>query len=99
MDYNKKLYILSNQGVYNKTLYIFISGDIGYTCYMSDDVKPWDLLNPNSPRSPEELAAYRLEICKTCPFYRKLSNTCRKCGCFMKLKTTLAHAKCPEGKW
>ena len=80
-------------------------GDIGYTCSMSDDqndqkdVKPWDLLNPNSPRSPEELAAYRLEICKTCPFYRKLSNTCRKCGCFMKLKTTLAHAKCPIDKW
>jgi hypothetical protein len=76
-----------------------MSGDIGYTGIMSDDVKPWDLLNPNSPRSPEELAAYRLEICKTCPFYRKLSNTCRKCGCFMKLKTTLKNAKCPEGKW
>ena len=79
-------------------------GDIGYNLYMSsssesDDVKPWDLLNPNSPRSPEELAAYRLEICKTCPFYRKLSNTCRKCGCFMTLKTTLKNAKCPEGKW
>ena len=79
-------------------------GDIGYTYRMSsssesDDVKPWDLLNPNSPRSPEELAAYRLEICSTCPFYRKLSNTCRKCGCFMKLKTTLANAKCPIGKW
>jgi hypothetical protein len=63
------------------------------------DVKPWDLLNPNSPRSPEELAAYRLEICKGCPWFRKNSQTCRKCGCFMKLKTTLAHAKCPEGKW
>ena len=26
------------------------------------DVKPWDLFN-GSPRSPEELAKYRLEIC------------------------------------
>jgi hypothetical protein len=64
-----------------------------------DDVKPWDLLNPNKPRSSEELAEYRLEICRGCEFYRKLSNTCKKCGCFMKLKTTLEHAKCPIGKW
>lgn len=76
-------------------------GYIGYTGYMSDDqkdVKPWDLFN-GSPRSPEELAIYRLEICKGCEFYRKLSNQCKKCGCFMKLKTTLEHAKCPIGKW
>lgn len=63
------------------------------------DVRPWDLLNPNSPRSPEELAVYRLEICKACPAYRPKTQTCRKCGCFMKLKTTLEHAKCPIGKW
>jgi len=63
-----------------------------------EDVKPWDLIN-GSPRSSEELAEYRLEICKGCEFYRKLSNTCKKCGCFMKLKTTLEHAKCPIGKW
>ena len=62
------------------------------------DVKPWDLFN-GSPRSPEELSAYRLEICKTCPFYRKLSNTCKKCGCFMTLKTTLKNARCPIDKW
>lgn len=67
---------------------------------MSDnkDVKPWDLFN-GSPRSPEELAAYRLEICKTCEFYRARTNQCKKCGCFMKLKTNLEHAKCPIGKW
>lgn len=66
---------------------------------MSDDVKPWDLFNPNKPRSSEELAEYRLKICKECPAYRPASNTCRKCGCFMKLKTTLEHAKCPIGRW
>jgi hypothetical protein len=63
------------------------------------DVKPWDLLNPNSPRSQEELVAYRLEICRGCPFFRKLSQTCKKCGCFMTLKTTLKNAKCPVDKW
>jgi hypothetical protein len=63
------------------------------------DVKPWDLLNPNSPRSPEELAKYRLEICSGCELFRPKSQTCKKCGCFMKLKTSLEHAKCPIGKW
>ena len=64
-----------------------------------DDVKPWDLLNPNKERSPEELAQYRLEICKGCEHFSKLSIRCKKCGCFMKLKTNLKDAKCPIGKW
>ena len=63
------------------------------------DVRPWDLLNPNQPRSGEELAAQRLEICKGCEFFRKGNQTCKKCGCFMKLKTTLEKAKCPIDKW
>lgn len=63
------------------------------------DVKPWDLLNPNQPRTPEDIAAYRLEICKACDFFRPRTQTCRKCGCFMKLKTTLENAKCPLEKW
>jgi hypothetical protein len=66
---------------------------------MSDDVKPWDLLNPNQPRSEEELIAYRLDICKSCEFFRAKTETCRKCGCFMKLKTKLKNANCPIGKW
>lgn len=66
---------------------------------MSDDVKPWDLLNPKQPRSSEELSAYRLEICKGCEWFRHNTQTCRKCGCFMKLKTTLENASCPLEKW
>lgn len=62
------------------------------------DVKPWDLIN-GSPKSPDELAAYRLEICKGCEWFRPKTQTCKKCGCFMKLKTTLEKAKCPIGKW
>ncbi|MGA1048458.1 MAG: DUF6171 family protein [Minisyncoccia bacterium] len=62
------------------------------------DVKPWDLIN-GSPRSTEELHLYRLSICEKCEFYRLRSNTCKKCGCFMTLKTKLEHAKCPIGKW
>lgn len=64
-----------------------------------DDVKPWDLLNPNEPRSPEELSEYRLSICKGCEHFRQVAQTCKKCGCFMKLKTTLEKARCPIGRW
>ena len=65
----------------------------------NQEVKPWDLLNPNKPRSSEELGQYRLEICQSCDLFRPKSQTCKKCGCFMKLKTTLENAKCPIGKW
>ena len=66
---------------------------------MVSDVKPWDLFNPNEPKSPEELSTYRLEICRSCDWFRQKSQTCKKCGCFMKLKTTLENAKCPLEKW
>lgn len=62
------------------------------------DVKPWNLID-GSPRSPEETAEYRLEICKGCDFFRPKTQTCKKCGCFMKMKTQLEKAYCPLGKW
>lgn len=63
------------------------------------EVKPWDLLNPNQPRSTEELHEARLAICKGCEFFKPRSERCGKCGCFMKLKTKLENATCPIGKW
>lgn len=66
---------------------------------MSDDVKPWDMLNPNENRSSEDLVKFRLDICRSCEFFRPKTETCRKCGCFMKLKTKLERANCPIGKW
>ena len=65
---------------------------------MTQDVKPWDLIN-GSPRSEEEVAKSRLEICRTCEYFRPKTETCRKCGCFMKAKTMLLNAKCPIEKW
>ena len=62
------------------------------------EVKPWDLLNPAN-RISEEAAFKRLDICKSCPELIKLTSTCKKCGCFMKLKTHLKYAECPIGKW
>lgn len=66
---------------------------------VSDDVKFSDLFNPNQPRSDEDLMKSRLEICMGCEHLNKRLVKCNKCGCFMKLKTTLKSAKCPIGKW
>jgi hypothetical protein len=66
---------------------------------MSDDVKFTDLFNPNQPRSDKELIEFRLAICNECKHFNKRLVKCNKCGCFMKLKSTLKQAKCPIGKW
>lgn len=65
---------------------------------MSEDSKPWDLFN-GSERSPEEIAESRLKICQACEFFKKNGSRCKKCGCFMQLKTLIAKSKCPIGKW
>jgi len=39
----------------------------------------------------------RLAICSDCVFFTGVR--CTRCGCFMKVKTKLEHASCPEGKW
>lgn len=41
----------------------------------------------------------RLSICKECPFFNKLTTQCDKCGCIMIMKTLIADANCPIGKW
>ncbi len=66
---------------------------------MPDDVKFSDLFDPSMPRSDRELIESRLQICNTCPWFNKRLAKCKKCGCFMRLKTTLQNAKCPIGKW
>ena len=61
-------------------------------------VTPLDLLKRPTMAS-EDIALERLAICKACPELIKLTTQCKKCGCFMKLKTTLQDATCPIGKW
>jgi hypothetical protein len=61
------------------------------------DVEFLDLFKPSMERSEKELVEERMAICQTCPFFT--GKRCRKCGCFMALKTTLRQASCPIGKW
>jgi hypothetical protein len=63
------------------------------------ETRPWDLINPNTKWAAEEIATTRFDICKTCPELIKTTNQCKKCGCFMTVKTKLEQAKCPLGKW
>ena len=46
-----------------------------------------------------EIRKERLDICRQCEHYFKPTGTCKKCGCFMRVKTTLSFTECPIGKW
>lgn len=63
-----------------------------------DNVTPLDLLNV-SAYTTKKIRDQRYEICKSCPELFKPTRTCKKCGCFMAMKTWLKDAKCPINKW
>lgn len=63
------------------------------------EARPWDLLNPNMARSDQDLQLQRLAVCRTCEHFRAATSQCRLCGCIMPLKTRLADATCPDGRW
>lgn len=47
----------------------------------------------------KEVRDERLSICESCPFLFKPTFTCRKCMCFMKIKSSISSMKCPDNKW
>ena len=67
------------------------------------EVRPWDLLRNKASQMGERVSSEeknkRLSICMECPRYVKVTSQCLECGCVMKLKTKLAQASCPLGKW
>jgi len=63
------------------------------------ETRPWHVLDPNKHVDNEKIAEDRFAICKTCPELIQLTSQCKKCGCIMSLKTKLAAATCPLGKW
>lgn len=42
---------------------------------------------------------HRLSLCKSCSSYCCGQKRCTTCGCFIKIKTWIFTAECPEGKW
>jgi hypothetical protein len=47
----------------------------------------------------QETVEKRLNICRTCAYLVPITFTCKKCGCFMKIKTKIESSVCPLGKW
>lgn len=45
------------------------------------------------------LQQQRLDICNDCSFYDKENDRCKKCGCFLKVKTKWLSSQCPLKKW
>jgi hypothetical protein len=62
-------------------------------------LRPWDIFNKEIEKISGKLKEERLAICNDCEFFIKKVNICQKCGCQMNIKTTLAEAACPIGKW
>lgn len=48
---------------------------------------------------PVEVYESRLNTCKSCEHAYKPTLTCKKCGCFMKIKAKMPEMNCPIGKW
>ena len=46
-----------------------------------------------------DLKKVRLEICKGCSEFKKLTRTCSQCGCQMDLKVMYVKSECPKKKW
>lgn len=63
------------------------------------ETRPWDLFNSKTPRLTPEFAEERFNICVGCEHFIKMTAQCKKCGCFMAVKTKLAASACPVGKW
>jgi hypothetical protein len=53
----------------------------------------------NRTPASEEVAESRISTCNACPELIPITHQCKKCGCFMALKTKMQAAKCPLGKW
>lgn len=47
----------------------------------------------------DEVIAVRIALCNNCEHLFKLTKNCKKCGCFVDLKTKMAQQKCPIDKW
>jgi hypothetical protein len=62
------------------------------------ETRPWDMLNRNAYMASDETVATRLDLCGSCEEF-SITRQCKKCGCFMDMKTKLENASCPLGKW
>ena len=41
----------------------------------------------------------RIDICKSCEHFFKPTGSCKKCGCFVRIKAKISTLNCPIDKW
>lgn len=70
---------------------------MGFMSGLKDKVSK-TISDTKSLKASEEVAAQRIAICNSCEFLL-LTRNCRKCGCFVDLKTHFANERCPVNKW
>ena len=60
----------------------------------------WEEKNPYLSKysASTDLRTQRIQICKSCEELSQLK-FCKKCNCFMPVKTWLKTKKCPLSKW
>jgi hypothetical protein len=63
------------------------------------ETRPWDMVLGDSEQVDSETQQSRYSICLECPELIQATKQCKKCGCFMALKTKLKKATCPINKW
>lgn len=49
--------------------------------------------------APKEIQELRMRACKRCPHLHETTGVCKVCKCVVALKTRLADASCPTGRW
>jgi len=47
----------------------------------------------------DDVQKERMDTCVSCEHFFKITRQCKKCACFMDIKTTLQNAQCPLNKW
>jgi hypothetical protein len=65
----------------------------------NNSVSPIDMFNKNMKRALPVIAKKRLDTCKSCTRFIKLTHQCKECGCIMNAKVKLEDATCPLNKW
>jgi len=50
-------------------------------------------------RVTPEIREFRYSTCRSCEHLFSVTESCKKCGCFVGAKTWLPSQSCPIGKW
>lgn len=59
-----------------------------------------EILTSNQPLLvSDEIKEQRMNICRACDEYDASQVRCKKCGCFLLIKTTFSVDSCPLQKW